>query len=100
MPCPDAQDAAGPIPEANEKVVTMAIDESDRWFSVERERRREMHKRAERAQRAQRRAARSAAREETPQGAFSRSTTPNINMRFTEWEYDELGNLCRKIYAE
>jgi hypothetical protein len=97
MPCPDAQDAAGPIPEANEKVVTMAIDESDRWFSVERERRREMHKRAERAQR---RAARSAAREETPQGAFSRSTTPNINMRFTEWEYDELANLCRKIYAE
>ena len=49
MPCPDAQDAAGPIPEANEKVVTMAIAESDRWFSVERERRREVHKRAERA---------------------------------------------------
>lgn len=71
------------------------MDEGPRWFSIEVNRRRDMHKRADYARK---RAAQSATREEKLQRAFSKSTTPNIHMRVTEWEVDEHGNLSRKIY--
>lgn len=70
-------------------------DEGDRWFAVEQDRKRE---RQQRASRAKRRAQRSAQREQELQRAFAGKT--DVQMQITEWETDEHGNLCRKVFAE
>lgn len=71
------------------------MSDSDRWFHLEQERKRD---RQQRADRAKRRAQRSAQREQELQRAFA--AKPNVQMKVTEWTTDEQGNLSRKVFAK
>jgi hypothetical protein len=70
-----------------------AMDEGERWFHIEQDRKRELQARVRRAKRRVERAAR---REQTRQ----QGVNPKIRMQVSEWAYDENGVLTRTISAD
>lgn len=72
------------------------MNESDRWFHIEQDRKRE---RTARVRRAKKRAATMARREATLDRAFQTKTI-QTKMNLTEWTLDEHGNLSRVLFGD
>lgn len=72
------------------------MTESDRWFHIEQDRRREQ---AARVRRAKKRAATAALRERVLERAFAPKAI-QTKMNLTEWTLDEHGNLSRILFGD